>query len=111
MMEDNAEQAAAAARRILLSASRVAITMTTLGGLSRNLWPQTSRSRGQSKNSRVLVDRAAVAAGLRMLRAGGNFLDGVISQEGRLLGGETFVSLNRKQSSCLLTQGFKAQLL
>ena len=44
----------------------------------------------------VVVDRHAVEAGLALLDAGGDFADGVIAVDGRRLGGEPFVSFDRK---------------
>jgi len=46
--------------------------------------------------SNVETLRSAVEAGLDVLRAGGDFADGVIAHEGRLLGGETFASFDRQ---------------
>ena len=45
------------------------------------------------------------------LEAGGDFADGVIAYEGRWLGGETFVSFDRKAVSLLSQHGEAAQLL
>jgi predicted nucleic-acid-binding protein len=59
----------------------------------------------------VAADRAAVAAGLAMLDAGGDFADGVIAYEGRWLGGETFVSFDKKAVEMLTAQGVAARLL
>lgn len=44
----------------------------------------------------VQVDRPAVEAGLSTLEAGRDFADGVIAYEGNWLGGETFVSFDKK---------------
>jgi predicted nucleic-acid-binding protein len=44
----------------------------------------------------VAMDRAAAEAGLAMLDAGGDFADGVIAHEGRLLGGAVFVSFDKQ---------------
>lgn len=46
-----------------------------------------------------------------MLEAGGDFADGAIAYEGRWLGGETFVSFDRKAVSLLMAQGQSARLL
>ena len=46
--------------------------------------------------SNVSSNRPAVEAGLAVLRDGGDFADGVIAFEGRWLGGESFVSFDRK---------------
>lgn len=44
----------------------------------------------------VALDRMAVEAGLSILDAGGDFADGVIAHEGQWLGGETFVSFDKR---------------
>ena len=59
----------------------------------------------------VEMNRAAVEAGLRMLDAGGDFADGVIAYEGQWLGGETFVSFDKKTVARLKAQGQQARLL
>jgi predicted nucleic-acid-binding protein len=59
----------------------------------------------------VVVDRPAVDAGLATLRAGGDFADGVIAHEGSWLGGETFVSFDKKAVAVLTKQGRRAKLL
>ncbi|QQD71434.1 type II toxin-antitoxin system VapC family toxin [Acidithiobacillus ferrivorans] len=59
----------------------------------------------------VEVNRPAVEAGLSVLEAGGDFADGVIAYEGNWLGGETFVSFDKKAASLFLAQGQSALLL
>jgi predicted nucleic-acid-binding protein len=59
----------------------------------------------------VETNRLAVEAGLAMLDAGGDFADGVIAYEGRWLGGETFVSFDRRAVEMLKLQGVAARLL
>ncbi len=59
----------------------------------------------------VETNRLAVEAGLAMLDAGGDFADGVIAYEGRWLGGETFVSFDRKAVEMLKAQGVAARVL
>ena len=59
----------------------------------------------------VVVNRPAVEAGLSILAAGGDFADGVIAYEGNWLGGETFVSFDKKAVSLLTAQGQPARLL
>lgn len=61
--------------------------------------------------SNLVVNRPAAEAGLSMLDAGGDFADGVIAHEGRWLGGETFVSFDRKAVALLTEQGQAATLL
>lgn len=59
----------------------------------------------------VEVNRPAVEAGLSMLEAGGDFADGVIAYEGNWLGGETFISFDKKAVALLIAQGQPARLL
>ena len=59
----------------------------------------------------VEVDRPAAEAGLSVLEAGGDFADGVIAYEGNWLGGETFVSFDKKAVELLVAQGQSARLL
>lgn len=59
----------------------------------------------------VALNRPAVEAGLALLEAGGDFADGIMAHEGRWLGGETFVSFDRKAVKLLSEQGEAAQLL
>ncbi len=59
----------------------------------------------------VILNRAAVEAGLACLRVGGDFADGAIAYEGRWLGCETFVSFDRRAVAQVTAQGYSAQLL
>ncbi|MAU43297.1 MAG: VapC toxin family PIN domain ribonuclease [Yangia sp.] len=59
----------------------------------------------------VVVNRPAAEAGLTVLEAGGDFADGVIAYEGNWLGGETFVSFDKKAVKLLTDQGQSARLL
>jgi len=59
----------------------------------------------------VEVNRQAVEAGLSILEAGGDFADGVIAYEGNWLGGETFVSFDKKAVKLLKASGLAVQLL
>lgn len=61
--------------------------------------------------AKVEVNRPAVEAGLSVLEAGGDFADGVIAYEGHWLGGETFVSFDKKAVALLKKQGQSARLL
>ncbi len=58
----------------------------------------------------VETDRPATEAGLSVFEAGGDFADGAIAYEGRWLGGETFVSFDRKAIALLRAQGQPARL-
>jgi predicted nucleic-acid-binding protein len=62
-----------------------------------------------SKN--VLVDNAAVDAGFKAMEAGADFADGVIAHEGAWMGGETFVSFDKKAVAAIAKQGLQAKLL
>ena len=59
----------------------------------------------------VETNRPAIDAGLAMLDAGGDFADGVIAYEGRWLGGEMFVSFDKKAVEMLREQGIAARIL
>ena len=59
----------------------------------------------------VVLDNATVEAGLAVLGAGADFADGVIDYEGRWLGGETFVSFDKKAVAAIAKQGMKTELL
>ena len=61
--------------------------------------------------SNVVLNRPALEAGLRLLDAGGDFADGVIAFDGQWLGGETFVSFDRKAVKLLQGLGEAAVLL
>jgi predicted nucleic-acid-binding protein len=60
---------------------------------------------------KVVTNRHAVEAGLLILEAGGDFADGIIACEGNWLGGETFVSFDKKAVSLLARQGQATRLL
>jgi predicted nucleic-acid-binding protein len=60
---------------------------------------------------RTVVDRSAVEAGLAFLNAGGDFADGVIEFQGRRLGGETFVTFDRKAAAVISSQGRRSLVL
>ncbi len=60
---------------------------------------------------RVRVDRAAAEAGLTILKAGGDFADGIIAFDGRRLGGTVFASFDRKAVELVAASGGDAELL
>ena len=53
----------------------------------------------------VVVNAPAVEAGLAVLDAGGDFADGAIAVEGLQLGGEVFVSFDRRAGAILKSHG------
>ena len=115
--DDEAQQQVAI--RTLESAELVAISAHSLCEL---VWVldrgyKTERSDIASVISHVLemrnvvVNRPAVESGLRALEAGGDFADGVIAYDGNWLGGETFVSFDKRAVSLIRQQGQRARLL
>ena len=79
------------------------------------LWPLQARDcRGGARLcgvEKVVLDRPALDAGLATMEAGADFADGVIAYEGRWLGGETFVSFDKKAVAAISKQGQQARLL
>jgi len=63
------------------------------------------------QTEKIVMNRPAVEAGLAVLNAGGDFADGVMAYEGNWLGGETFVSFDKKAVALLSAQGQSARLL
>ena len=59
----------------------------------------------------VAVNRPAVELGLAILNAGGDFADGLIAYEGNWLGGDTFVSFDKKAVALIAQQGLRTELL
>lgn len=59
----------------------------------------------------VVANRPTIEAGLAVLDAGGDFADGVIAFDGQWLGGETFVSFDRKAVKLVEGQGTPILLL
>ncbi len=116
VVRDDKLQAEAAAR-LLRSANLLAIAMSSLCEL---VWVLRRRYefsaadvaaaiRALIEANNVEVNHAAVAAGLAMLDAGGDFADGVIAYEGRWLGAETFVSFDKEAVKMLREQGVMAR--
>jgi predicted nucleic-acid-binding protein len=56
----------------------------------------------------VAVNQRAVEAGLAVLDAGGDFADGAIAYEGLQLGGEVFVSFDKRAVSLVKANGAEA---
>jgi predicted nucleic-acid-binding protein len=118
VVRDDKAQAEAAAK-VLRSANLVAVTISSLCEfvwvLRRRYELSTAEVaaaiRALTAADNVETDRPAVAAGLAMLDAGGDFADGVIAYEGRWLGAETFVSFDKKAVETLTGLGESARLL
>jgi predicted nucleic-acid-binding protein len=118
VVRDDAEQARVAAK-VLTDAELIAVALPCLCEfvwvLLRVYDFQTSDAataiRVLLDAANVEVNRPAVEAGLSVLEAGGDFADGVIAYEGNWLGGETFVSFDKKAVALLTAQGQSARLL
>ena len=78
-------------------------------GVSRADIAATIRQLRDTKN--MVLDRPAVEAGLAVLDAGGDFADGVIAYEGTWLGGDAFLSFDKKAVALLSAQGHETRLL
>ena len=118
MVRDRAAQARIAAKA-LMEADKIAITLPCL---CEFVWvllriydfkPQDVANAigALTSTANVQVNRPAVEAGLAMLETGGDFADGVIAFEGRWLGGDTFVSFDKKAVALLKAQGLQTRLL
>jgi len=59
----------------------------------------------------LIVDRAAVNAGLAVLDAGGDFADGAIAARGKAMGGTIFASFDREAVRLLTQSGHETLLL
>ncbi len=59
----------------------------------------------------VVFVRPALEAGLAVLDAGGDFADGVIAYDGKWLGGETFVSFDKRAVALVAKPGQQARRL
>lgn len=102
--------------------SRADVVAVGVSSLCEFVWVLRSvyrfRSEEMAKAIRVVLAAGnvetnwlAVEAGLAMLEAGGDFADGAIAYEGRWLGGETFVSFDRKAVEMLKAQGVPARVV
>ena len=118
VVRDHPAQAAIAAK-VLTTAELIAIALPCLCELVwvlRKVYgfqaaDAASAIRALLATANVEMNRPAVEAGLDMLEAGGDFADGVIAYEGNWLGGETFVSFDKKAVALHTAQGESARLL
>lgn len=110
---------AAAAQRILLSASLVAVSPIALCELYWVLSRAYKVSdedietaiRGLVSAANVRTDTLAVDAGLMLMNNGGDFADGVLWHMGAALGGKTFVSFDKKATDILKAQKASVKLI
>lgn len=108
-----------AAAKLLTEAELVAVTLPSLCELvwvlrklyGLDLSDAAAAIRALLAAANAEMNRPAVEAGLAVLDAGGDFADGVIAYEGQWLGGETFVSFDKKAVSLLKKKGQQARLL
>jgi predicted nucleic-acid-binding protein len=118
VVADDKKQAQAAAK-LLKEAELIAVTLPCL---CEFVWVLRRVYQFEQENisnaleallsaDNVAVNRAAVDAGLSVLKAGGDFADGLIAYEGDWLGGDTFVSFDKRAVSLLSHQGKQAMLL
>ncbi len=118
VVRDDLKQAQAAAR-LLKSAEVIAVSLPclcefvwVLRRVYRFGLEEISASLDALVNaSNVAVNRPAVEAGLAVLKAGGDFADGLIAYEGSWLGGEVFVSFDKQAVSLIAAQGQQARVL
>jgi predicted nucleic-acid-binding protein len=93
---------------VLLEASLIAVTTPSLCELVwvlRKVYgfqvsDVAQAIRALIATANVEMNRPAVAAGLAMLEAGGDFADGAIAYEGSWLGGETLCHLIKRRLLC-----------
>jgi predicted nucleic-acid-binding protein len=118
ILQDDAAQCRTA-RDMLRSATLIAVSLPSLCEL---VWilrqgarlPRedvAAAIRALFDTGNVVMNRPAVEVGLALLEAGGDFADGIMAHEGKWLGGETFVSFDKKAVTLLSQQGEATQLL
>ena len=118
LVADDPDQAVLAAR-LFEEAESIAVGLQTLAELVWVLGGSYGVRRDDKvvairtimDTEQVVLDRAAVDAGLSCLEAGGDFADGVVAHEGAWLGGETFVSFDKKAVKVLAGLGHETRLL
>jgi len=113
------EKQARAAAGLLKNAEIIAVSLTSLCEfvwVLRRLYKFGPRDIAAAIEAllnvaNVVADRPAAEAGLAMLKAGGDFADGLIDYEGRWLGGKAFVSFDKRAVALVAEQGREAKLL
>jgi predicted nucleic-acid-binding protein len=113
------EKQAEAATKLLKEAELIAVSLPCLCEfvwVLRRVYGFTQRDISGALDAlldsgNVVVNRPSVEAGMAVLNAGGDFADGLIAFEGRWLGGEIFVSLDKRAVSLIAEQGQQAELL
>lgn len=108
-----------AARKMLEDATLIAVSLPCLCELVWILRKGARATRAEAATAiralldveKVAMDRPAVEYGLKLLEDGGDFADGIMAHEGKWLGGETFVSFDRKAVALLSRHGKDARLV
>ena len=117
-MKDDAAQTTAA-RMAMTNAPTMALSLSVLCEVSWVLRSNYGLDRDQVADAitalteapNAVFDPSAVRIGLTLLRAGGDFADGVIAASGAALGGDTFVSFDRRAVKLLAETGQATRLL
>jgi predicted nucleic-acid-binding protein len=118
ILQDDLEQCSLA-RKVLRQASLIAVSLPCLCEL---VWilrqgakvPKedvAAAIRSLMSTDNVVMNRPAVETGLAVLDEGGDFADGIMAHEGQWLGGETFVSFDKRAAALLSKQGMDTSLL
>ncbi|NLB30918.1 MAG: type II toxin-antitoxin system VapC family toxin [Alcaligenaceae bacterium] len=118
IVADDTKQAAAA-QKVLLTASIVAISPIAL---CEFYWVLSRIYKVADSDiekaililinaTNVRTDKVAVESGLLFMNSGGDFSDGVLWHLGTSLGGKTFTSFDKKAINILKAHKFSAQLL
>jgi len=116
--QDDARQVRLA-ENLLAAAELVAIPLQALcefvwvmsSGYRNSRGDITRTIRAMLAAENIATEEPAVLAGLAAMDSGGDFADGVIAYEGEKLGGEIFVSFDRKAVTMIKNQGGDARLL
>ncbi|MCD2173717.1 type II toxin-antitoxin system VapC family toxin [Rhizobium sp. C4] len=111
IVQDNAEEAERA--MAVLAAHEVVIPNQTFCELIWVLGRVYKLSHGEligvvsawSDTEGVVVDTAAVAAGLAIMKRGGDFADGIVAFEGRRMGGSVLATFDRRAARILADEG------
>ena len=117
VLDDDPAQAVAA-REVLSQASLIAIPIAALcefvwvAGAGYRLGRQAIIEALEAllATKGASYDEGAAHAGLNMLRAGGDFADGVIAYDGHRLGGEVFMTFDRKAARKVAATGIQTRL-
>ena len=107
------------AQAALQNAELVAISLPTLcefvwslqRGYKRKHADVVSALRALLDTANIVLDKPAVEAGIALAEAGGDFADGVITFDGRRLGGMHLATFDREAARLISDEGFDTMLL